>query len=272
MGYRADVLARDPLAYWRLGESIGATQCENQVSGSPLYLNSEETPPVLPTLEVACAAAIEDADTAISFDAASTQHINTNGAEGSVPGASALTRFLIEFWFTEPTAPCYLFHGKVAAGSGFVSISYDGGNVVFVTPGGTALVPTAGIGAGWHHLIAIYENGVTKLYVDAVYSFGNGIVAAADLSEVYVGYLMNPLGGGSLYATCSIDEIAIYDSNWFEIVTDIALTIPGGLVTVDSSQIVGIASSSYKVAGTPFADAAFLDFMKRDTFEDSLTR
>ena len=207
--YSSTVLADSPLAYWRLGESSGATAADASGNGrTGSYLNT-------PTLGAGGALG-SDSNTAAGF----------NGTDEyvSVPYTAALNpaQVTVEAW-AYPTGGQGTFRSVVtsrdyAPGNARGYILYASsantwqlwlGNGDWVVVYGPAIVLNQ-----WTHLVGTYDGTTARLYV-------NGALAASSGASGFLQNAVRPLRIASgatdktapqYYLPGRVDEVAVYGS------------------------------------------------------------
>ena len=213
--YETVVLADNPVAYWRLGESVGPTAVDEIGPFNGTYIGS-------PTLGVA-GLLTGDADTAVDFDG-STQYVSvanpTNLATSGAP-------FSVEAWVnfntiapsTFPTimklksngVNAWTLFGASTSPAGYDDISFGAADTFgiyrFQVP------PTFELNI--HHIVVTYNGlGATTIgnynaYVDgapSALSPGSGLAAITNVTELGHATAPTSFFGGTL------DEVAIYNA------------------------------------------------------------
>jgi hypothetical protein len=206
--YSDAVLADSPVAYWRLGEPSGTTATDAAVGNDGTYVNT-------PTLGVA-GLLTGDADTAVTFTAASTEHV-------TLPDLSlAETDCTFELWckFTSATSNLWLFsEGNTASNNAFAGIHTDNsgatGKIAMsrrndATTQATVL-STAAINDGApHHVVGTYSGTQVELWVDGISQGTAAASGAATLNVAAIGALRRAAVSAAFGGT--IDEVAVYSS------------------------------------------------------------
>ncbi|MFN8483698.1 MAG: LamG domain-containing protein [Anaerolineae bacterium] len=199
--YYGAVLNDNPVAYWRLGESSGATATDARATYNGSYVNS-------PTLGQP-GAIRGDSNTAVSFNGTS-QFV-------SVPYSAALnpSPFSVEVW-AYPTGGAGAYRGVIS------SRAYPNGWVLYAASNndwqfwinnvGSMSVLDGGPMAlnQWTHLVGVFDGTTARLYV-------NGTQVA---SGAITTYTPNPSGalnvgqgeaGGAFFFPGALDEPAVYN-------------------------------------------------------------
>jgi concanavalin A-like lectin/glucanase superfamily protein len=154
-GYRDQVMADSPRAYWRLGEAAGSGTATDETSNANngTYTNG-------PTL-AQTGALLEDSNKAVSFDG-TNDFVN-------VPHSSSLNvgdTFTLEAWIKRGSTTA---DGAVIDKSGAYELNVTS-NRVTLRVSGTADVAysTRSISdtTRWHHLVATKSGGTVRLYLD----------------------------------------------------------------------------------------------------------
>lgn len=195
MAYNPELLARNPVGYWRLGEGAGLTAAD-EISGNDGTYSASVT--------LGAAGAINgDGNTAVEF----------NGTDSYVEiahSADYLTdEGAVQFWFRSdnPTYQQGLFskdHSGLGTGGHLTLWVTASGQVQYRLQSTTAeynLFSSAGsVTAGtWHHVAATFGSGGMKLYLDG---------ALVD-SNPYTGGLATSSGGAG-----NFEPIALGASSW----------------------------------------------------------
>jgi hypothetical protein len=227
MSYASTVLADSPIAYWRLGEPSGTTATSQTGVHNGTYVNT-------PTLAVAGAIGQGDADTAVTFAAASSQRVlaTTLGTLGAGLGSSSW-----EFWIKTTTALQQAVFGVLNTGTAtLVQCLLNTDNLSALSVGkthfsirdesggeGVNLHITNNIYDGqWHHVVFVVTDPSRNLMV----AYVDGQIAPVSLSPAgggspsnfaNLGFAMtigarNNRGTIDLFASATIDEVACYPS------------------------------------------------------------
>lgn len=206
--YVAEVLADNPVSYWRLGEPSGTLAKDARGANDGTYVAS-------PTLGVT-GPITTDGNTAVTLNG-STQWITTGAGVGLPTGATART---VEAWIkpSGSTKGTIISYGTASTRQAFGfawDVGVGGVRVLEVwtwSDDGTVSTPTLNDG-NWHHIVATY-NGVTTIaiYLDGAFVANRSAPGAAlntvvDANGLHIGKDFNgsghPHNGG-------IDEVAIY--------------------------------------------------------------
>lgn len=204
--YGNAVWGGDPLIYWRLGETSGATAADSGASDNQGSYNGPVTR---------------------GLGGAITGTSNTSARFGDGSGVSSNAQFnnpsvySVETWFNTTTTQGGKLVGFGNAQTG-QSSSYDrhlymqdDGALVFGTYTGQLNTVTSAPGfndGAWHHAVATQSGDGIRLYVDGVLVGTNPQTAAQD----YTGYWR--AGGDTTWGSSSpwfdgrLDEVAIYGS------------------------------------------------------------
>lgn len=203
--YKAAVLADAPVAYWRMGETSGATMADQSINGnSGVYQGAF-------TLGQPGALA-SDGNTAVAFDGAS-------GA-ASVPSSASLqvNKVTIELWIkkrTESGSGVYVaknFVGSGVAGSGWFQLlnSDYTGRLAFRVTGDIdpVLVSSTTLALDtWYYVVATYDGSDAKLFVNGKLDGTLAVVVspAQNADPIYIGRRADGFFNNTL-----LDEVAIY--------------------------------------------------------------
>ena len=202
---KAAVLADAPVAYWRMGESSGATMTDESSNGNNgVYQGG---------LTLGQPGAIaRDGNTAVAFDGAS-------GA-ASVPSSASLqvNKVTIELWIkkrTESGSGVYVAKNFVASGgvgSGWFQLlnSDYTGRLAFRVTGDfdPVLVSSTTLALNtWYYVVATYDETVAKLYINGALDGTLPVVAspAQNADPLYIGRRADGFFNNTL-----LDEVAIY--------------------------------------------------------------
>jgi hypothetical protein len=210
--YRLVVLQDNPLAYYRLGDGVGAVTAADSSGRANATAAS-----VIGGVTFGVAGAIvNDANTAASFD----------GTSGYITLPSAFTNnvtsFSLECWLkltnnTFASYPCIAANDfPNTSHNGFqliVAPSTDGKSAYFTIGNGSAAF-SASFGAGvlnasvWYHIVTTYDGTALKIYLNGALvgsSAANGVIGTAANNISIARY---PGDTGFLPAT--LDEVALY--------------------------------------------------------------
>jgi hypothetical protein len=223
-GYGAAVMADNPVAFWRLGESSGTIAHD--------YYNAHDGTYVLSTLGQTGYSEL-DADTAVSFSGTNSHVANINGTNGPGVNFSGHTNFTLEVWVNgaagQADESTIIAKGNGANGttaSEQFSLDVQGGKYHFFTRGGgNSIFETfadSGPDGTWQHVVCVYDDlnvyGGGKL----LYIFVNGAAEGAPAATRSLGLRASSdpvsigskrLGNSPAYdGTFSgiVDEVAVY--------------------------------------------------------------
>jgi hypothetical protein len=221
--YIAAVLADNPIGYWRLGESAGATQAQDETSyNRPLDYNGFSNPDYGQP-----GAIVADLDTAMRFTTARPTIASPNTTDfGFASGQS----FSLEYWIrvapgnasstdagvvdkgydSAQARPWYLSRYNRASNGGNGMVDFYLRNTA-----GTSryVLSTSSVPLNddeWHHVVGVYDSAdaQVRLYVDAVYQgAATGVPQAAygtNSRRFIVGNHLNRAFDGQ------VDELALY--------------------------------------------------------------
>lgn len=213
--YSNTVASLNPLAYWRLNETVvppadtGVNLGTLGAAAKPYYVGN--------ATHAVAGALVGSTDTAASFDGASGKV-----AVPYIPSLALNASFSVEAWvkpniaFTDGTLTAVLSCGQLAGNrSGWLvyqssggwnlrMYNQNGGNTVANVTGGSA--PVVGT---WYHLVVVYDGTNAKIYV-------NGVAATGTLgSPAFVPNTDGPLTIGArsdngFYYNGAVDEVAVY--------------------------------------------------------------
>ncbi len=199
--YRKQVLADEPLAYWRLGESSGTSAADASGNGhTGTYTGG-------PALGAAGAIA-GDSDTAVGFDG-----VNDTV---SVPHNAALNlneSFAIEFWAKQTSFtnsfPGIINKGTSSTANGFLIFAGNTGTLTFKRNNVSVTTTAGALTSSYKHFVVMYDGTYVVWFINGVQdNYGvvtfptNGSTAAISVG----------LGDAGQYANDAIDELAIYDT------------------------------------------------------------
>lgn len=202
VGYNAEVLADNPVAYWRFGEASGnpqdsvGTNHATVTGGTPTYSQT--------------GALVADANTAILLDGA-TEYFDVPDAAALDLGAGPLT---YEFWAKRSNSgiAIELIYSKKSQGNVFFlddKMQFDNDVGTIVRESGTT-TDTA-----WHHWAITRTaagTGNTKLYKDGADVTTEASPANALSSNATVLTIGRYNSGSGLYFDGALDEMAVYAS------------------------------------------------------------
>lgn len=217
MGYRTEVLADSPTAYWRLGESSGTAAADEQAAHAGTYVNT-------PTLGVA--GAVDDGNTAITLNGTNQRVATTTlGTLGANIATSSW-----ECWInTTSTDTIRSVFGTTTTGSSsLVNLSINtttpagvetgtAGSTAFFVRGTNGWITTNIYDGAWHHIVVVIESTTTfSVYVDGVartvtYGVQTALTAANFDFALALG-CRNQRGVFERFFPGSLDEVAVYPS------------------------------------------------------------
>jgi hypothetical protein len=200
-GYKEQVLADNPLGYWRLDETSGTTATNLGSLGAAA--DGTYTGGVTQNVNGAVVG-----NQAASFDG-SDDYVLLPGVWG---GTSAGT---IEGWVNSNSAAGDTFRAIVSSTTfnfgHFQLYSGAGGSTGFYGGGFPTAPPVPPVNT-WHHLALVADNAGTTVYVDgAVFSTAGGISSVITPSADGEVAIARGFSGGRLFSG-GLDEIAIYST------------------------------------------------------------
>ena len=218
--YAEMVLADEPVAYWRMGVTSGATVRDETGHGNTLLLNGAYT-------TGAAGAIAADPDTAIAFDGTSA----FASVASSVPFAfGAGVPFTLECWaLREPRDGGDLDFEHVVSYFDVGESGPTNGYLLYLTPNGatpqgatfeyslsaqtesSAAAFAGAVPRQYVHFAAVFDSTTLTLYLDGrptdpVPAPGDGGFAARESSFT----VASSSAGAPLYFSGSLDEIAVY--------------------------------------------------------------
>lgn len=215
--YALEVLADNPVAWWRLNEGAGSTTVRDEVEHRPFEVVGTGI-----TLGAAGLVA-RDAGTALSSPGGETSHLKL-GTGGSPLPTVGTGSFTIEFLYqgteSDPLASPTIF-SQLAEVSGFESVYvslFTSGAIGFAVSEGLGATDNA-VGATditdglIHHVACVYESGsAVRIYVDG--ALDGTDAAGARTRTVSASYAAgdSSLGAGTPSPRGVIDELAFYGS------------------------------------------------------------
>lgn len=202
-GYEAQVLADNPVLYWRLGEASG-TVAEAKIGSDGDYVNA-------PTLGIA--GPLADFDTAVTF----------NGSDECAELAStpvSAAPWSVECWVKSANLSQQKVIVALGADDGGVSIAQ--GNV----GGASADIQIIRHGLGWvdstinfadtntwYHIVATFDGTTLVVYVNGSSVYSGATTFNAPTARVSVGcQWTTPAGARQRFFGGTIDEVAIYNT------------------------------------------------------------
>jgi hypothetical protein len=205
MSYLSEVLADNPLCYYRFNELTGLLAADSSGNG-----RDGAYQPSGITLGVTGATNISDSGKAVTFtDPASYMDSGLDGVLS--PGTGDFT---IECWIKR-TLPDLIASivGKAPVGAGnSIEVALDNlGKINFNLNGGTLSGGVTVSDNAFHHIVALRNGGVTRIYVDGALDQSGSISGAISPSATMLVGRKNKddilLTG---FATGTIDEVAWY--------------------------------------------------------------
>ena len=211
--YKREVLADDPVGYWRLGDAVGAPTAADELGVTPGVVGSGTTFGVPGAL--AC-----DGDTAAVLDGVTGQ-IGLGDAfdfVGSVP-------YTVEAW-VKPTV-LDLSYRRIFSKEAYDIMAQRQGYTAYArAPQPNAFgferwldgVTTAQLHAdtsipldAWSHVVSVFDGKDCILYLDGVLVVGIGFAMPADIIDQDGIFTWGASSGGSSQWEGALDELAIYD-------------------------------------------------------------
>ena len=204
--YRDEVLADNPVSYWRFDEASGTTAADEKGLNSGTYAGGVilAQPGAIPSAPASTAATFDGVDDAM-----------TTAASSSLGMSSAVT---VELWVKRTRSGVFqAIVGKPTHGQSKLenySLWFQPSNAIrmYVGNGTTyAQATTAAIDTNWHHIVGTFNNATLRLYVDGVQTAtANTTVALTpNTNPFYVAMSTssstNDFGG-------RLDELAVYNT------------------------------------------------------------
>src|SRR5215211_14755 len=203
--YALEVLADNPVAYWRAGELSGTTLADSAGSNNGTYSGPSG-------FALGAAGAIwNDPDTAVAFDGLRGYAVVQDS--NSLDAASAVT---VETWVRRRASGVFQpLVGKPTNGqskmenysiwlnTGNRPVAYFGNGTTYVSVAAPAALDT-----NWHHVVATYNNATARIYVDGTLatSANSTVQLTPNTSPLYVARSST----GSYYSGVDVDEVAVY--------------------------------------------------------------
>ncbi len=208
LSYSQEVLADNPISYWRLGETSGTTAVDQKGLNNASYSGS----PVLG----ATGCNPYDSNTAVTFGSTNTQYV-VKSAFNSFPGTAISAEFWIKASNTS-TSGTPLSYASSTADNEFLIYNY---NNVGLYIGGPNVTTGIAINDGqWNHIVVTWRSsdGALKMYKNGANVFSTNHQAGYSIKSG--GTLMlaqeQDAVGGALEVTQrligSLDEVAIYNT------------------------------------------------------------
>jgi hypothetical protein len=195
--YADEVLADNPVSYWRLGEAAGTTADDELGVNAGTYVG---------TITLGATGALTgDSNTAVDFDPSDSVITVADSASLDVGDV-----FTLEAWVNRD--------GVVGSAGGIISKQFNGYAIEDIGSGtwrfshdgvGTLTTATSDIpSTGWHHLVATKNGATINVYLDGVDVTGatTDSTIVDNASTLWIGRS----GQGRWYG--KIDEVAIYDT------------------------------------------------------------
>ncbi len=228
--YSSAVLSDNPFAYYRLDETSNLDPAVDQMAlNNGAYVNG-------PTVAVSGALVNDVVSTAVSFNAAASQHVllTTLGNFGS----SMTAGFTVEYWLNDSNSTAYQVILGSANSGGYntdflVDIAYGSQagrlrlyyrddaykryEVNFYPTGGNVNI----YDGAWHHIVHVYDPAAALLadrvlfYVDGVrqtaaVTQAGGVPASSNFNQPVTLGAMNLRGTVQYFLQGSLDEVALY--------------------------------------------------------------
>jgi len=203
-GYATTVNALNPIAYWRLGESSGTTANDETGSYDGTYVNT-------PTLGTTGLIAGDD-DTAVTFAAASSEHVTTGTNVGDFDLADSFTLLA---WITpalDSSDDAIIANAYSAAGWELRVTSANKIRFILIEDGGNYKGMDSSVLSGSHFVAAVWNGSAISLYVDgsldnATPVTGGTVTTITTANPVYIA--RDPNGN---YFDGVLDEVTVFDS------------------------------------------------------------
>jgi hypothetical protein len=199
--YRAQVMADQPNAYWRLGESSGTQAASETQTNAGTYLNG---------VALGTAGAVPpDSNKAASFDG-----VNDNVRMTNATNLNPSTALSLEAW-VKPSSQPAANSTIVRKATQYLLRTTSTGVVAFrIYKAGAAIELSTASGAlsagSWHHVVATWDGAVMAIYVDGKLRGTRALSGPADAGTDAL-HLGASYGSYDFYAG-GLDDVAVYGS------------------------------------------------------------
>ena len=237
--YSDTILADNPVAYWRLGETSGTTA--DNAEGTATYDGTYSGGYDLGET----GALTGDSDKALGF---------TNNTGGVIVAHNAAlnltTNFSLEAWVSRHATGADYYKIIKKGSSGSYCLEHDGSGVLYfsnnlVTEAHSSISLTADV---WYHVVVTYGAGsqTAKIWINGVdrTTTDTGCTFAGNTDAIGIG--SNHLSLQSLNLGAFLDEVAIYDSvvlSSTQIAAHYAAASGGGLVLTTFAPTVTVGAN-----------------------------
>ena len=199
--YRTQVLADEPLAYWRLGESSGTSAADasgNANTGT--YAGS-------PALG-ATGALAGNSDTAVSFDGVDDNVSVAHNAVLNLNGS-----FSLEFWAKQTafanTSPGIINKGTSSTADGYLIWANSSGTLGFKRNNVNAASAAGALTSSYKHFVVTYDGVTLRWYVNGALSTSTALSYPSNASSAA---LTLGLGDAGQYGKNVLDDVAVYQT------------------------------------------------------------
>jgi concanavalin A-like lectin/glucanase superfamily protein len=197
-GYRDEVLADAPGAYWRLGEASGTTAADDTGHASGTYVGG--------VVLGRPGALAGDSNTAAAFDGS-----NDTVSVPHVAALSASTGLTLEAWVKPSSLSSTT--GIARKGNGYqLRVNSSGAVKFYLWKGGSRIDMQTGAGIvavnRYSHVVATWDGANVRIYVDNVLSLTRALAGPIDVSAERL-FIGSEKGTGSFFAG-TVDEVAVY--------------------------------------------------------------
>ncbi|MFM7204352.1 MAG: LamG-like jellyroll fold domain-containing protein [Myxococcota bacterium] len=207
--YAAEVLADNPVSYWRLGESSGTVATDQKGLNDGTYVGA--------VTKGVTGALIGDTDTAISFSGSTSDYVRFNAFK-SHPSTAATFEFWMKSLDKSKNGTPYSYLTSTTTNTNDYLI-YDYQNLALYVNGSAITSGQVLTDGNWHHVVVTWNSsdGAARVYVDGVVKLQSTIAKGAVIAGGGVAMLgqEQDCAGGCFEASQAfigvIDEVALYN-------------------------------------------------------------
>ncbi|MGN6557787.1 MAG: LamG-like jellyroll fold domain-containing protein, partial [Solirubrobacterales bacterium] len=251
-GYRAAVLADNPVSYWRLGETSGTAAADERGANPGTYVNG-------PTLGAASLLTTDTANTAVTFDGT-----NDNVKVANSASLNLTNSFSLEAWIKPGSLPTTGNFTSILTKAESYSLQFNGPRLEFtIIQNGTRKrlqAPAGAVVAGTtYHVVATYDGTTQRLYLNGK-EVANAALAGGASSTTNPLYL-GSWNGSAEFFKGTIDDAAVYNTvlSPAQVSAHYAAGTSTGASVVNASTqtvtnpflLASFGSSEYSIASEP---------------------
>ena len=198
--YAAAVTADGPVAFWRLGETVGTAAADSVGAAAGAYRNG--------VTQGATSLTSDTANKAAAFDG-----VNDSVSVASTAALSPANAVTVEAWIRPTAKPAAGSFASVVSKSESYSLQFNGPQLEFTTIQGSTRrrvqAPASAVVAGQtYHVVGTYDGTTQRLFVNGAQVASGAFSGAINVNASPV--VIGSWDSASEFVSATIDDVAIY--------------------------------------------------------------